>query len=185
MAALRDRLSRDFQNVRSYIQSGNVLLESHLSAVEVATHLERWLPSAFTLDSELIRVLVLDAATYLRVIADAPPGFGAEPEKYRYDVGFYVGVTAADVEPYMSVNPDVDEVAYGERAFYYRRLSALASRTRLTAIMGTAIYPSLTLRNWRTAVSLAGMLELPTDAVRRRLFDETESRAAAVGTGRA
>jgi uncharacterized protein (DUF1697 family) len=160
MPALRDHLSSDFENVRTYIQSGNVLLESHLSAGEVATHAERRLPTAFDLDSELIRVLALDATAYLEVIAGAPPGFGTQPEMYRYDVGFYVGVTAADVEPHMSVNPDVDEVTCGERAFYYRRISALASRTRLTRIMSTPVYASLTLRNWRTAMSLAEMLKL-------------------------
>jgi uncharacterized protein (DUF1697 family) len=159
MAALRDRLSEDFRNVRTYLQSGNVLLESALPAGEMATHLEHWLPTAFDLESELIRVLVLDATAYLEVVADAPPGFGTRPETYRYDVGFYVGITAADVEAYMSVNPDVDEVAYGGRAFYFRRISALASRTRLTRIMGTPIYASLTLRNWRTTTSIAGMLE--------------------------
>jgi uncharacterized protein (DUF1697 family) len=80
-------------------------------------------------------------------------------ERYRYDVGFYVGVTADDVQPHMSVDPEVDEVAHGERAFYHRRISALASRTRLTRIMSTPIYASLTLRKRRTTTSLAGMLE--------------------------
>jgi uncharacterized protein (DUF1697 family) len=159
MPALRDHLSRDFTNVRTYIQSGNVVLESPLSAGGVAAHVERWLPATFDLDSGLIRVLVLDATAYLQVIAGAPPGFGTEPETYRYDVGFYVGVTAAEVEPFMSVNPDVDEVTIGDRAFYYRRVSALASRTRLTKVMGTVIYASLTLRNWRTTVAIADMLE--------------------------
>jgi uncharacterized protein (DUF1697 family) len=160
MPALRDHLSNVFENVRTYIQSGNVLLDSDLTAGEVATHVERWLPTAFDLDAELIRVLVLDAPAYREVIAGAPPGFGTQPETYRYDVGFYVGVTAADVEPHLSVNADVDEATIGERAFYYRRISALASRTRLTRIMSTPLYASLTLRNWRTAVSLADMLEL-------------------------
>lgn len=161
MAALRERLARDFGDVRTYIQSGNLLLDSDLAADELAGRIERDLPAAFDLDSELIRVLALDATSYREVVEDAPPGFGADPETYRYDVAFYVGVTAADVEPYVTVNPDVDEVTLGRRAFYHRRVAAMASRSRLSKIISTPIYPSLTIRNWRTTTALAEMLDAP------------------------
>jgi uncharacterized protein (DUF1697 family) len=152
----------DCTEVRSYIQSGNVVLDSDLSASELAAQIERSLPGAFDLDSELIRVLVLDRKAYREVIEGAPAGFGADAEKYRYDVGFYVGVTAADVEPYISVNPDVDDVTCGKRAFYHRRVAALASRSRLSKIAGTPVYASLTIRNWRTVTTLAEMVEAPS-----------------------
>jgi uncharacterized protein (DUF1697 family) len=161
MAALREHLSENCTEVRSYIQSGNLVLDSELSAGKVAVRIERSLPGAFDLDSELIRVLVLDRRAYREVIESAPAGFGADAEKYRYDVGFYVGVTAADVEPYISVNPEVDEVTCGTRAFYHRRVAALASGSRVSKIIGTPVYASLTIRNWRTVTTLAEMLEAP------------------------
>ena len=126
---------------------------------EVAARIERGLPGAFALDSELIRVLVLDRKAYRQVITGAPAGFGDEPDTYRYDVGFYVGVGAAEVEPFLTVNPEVDEVTCGKRAFYHRRVAALASRSRLSKIVGTPVYASLTIRNWRTTVALAEMLD--------------------------
>jgi uncharacterized protein (DUF1697 family) len=158
MAALRDVLAEDFGEVRTYIQSGNVALDSTESAAGVATHLERLLPSAFDLDSELIRVLVLDRDSYAQVVAEAPPGFGSDNDTYRYDVGFFVGVSAADVEPHVPTNPDVDVVSWGEHAFYHRRVIALASRSRVNRVVGTPAYASLTIRNWRTTTTLAGML---------------------------
>ena len=161
MAALRDHLAGDFGNVRTYSQSGNVLLDSDLPADRLAAHIERGLPAAFDLDSELVRVLVLDPAAYREVIEEAPPGFGADSDTYRYDVGFYVGVTAAEVEPWIKVNPEVDEVTCANRAFYHRRVAALASRSRVSTIIGTPVYQFLTIRNWRTVTSLAGMLEAP------------------------
>jgi uncharacterized protein (DUF1697 family) len=100
-----------------------------------------------------------DSAAYREVIDGAPPGFGTDPENYRYDVGFYVGVTAAEVAPYITVNPDVEETTCGKRAFYHRRLTALASRSRLSTIAGTPVYASLTIRNWRTTTALAEMLD--------------------------
>ena len=159
MAGLREHLAGTFTDVVTYIQSGNAVLDSDQSAPEVAASIERSLPGAFALDSELVRVLVLDRKAYREIISGAPAGFGDDPDTYRYDVGFYVGVGAAEVEPYITVNPEVDEVTCGERAFYHRRIAALASRSRLSKIVGTPVYPSLTIRNWRTTVALAEMLD--------------------------
>jgi uncharacterized protein (DUF1697 family) len=165
MAALRERLAGTYDGVQTYIQSGNLLLDSDLGAAGVAAEIEKLLPTAFELDSQLIRALVLDSDAYREVIDGAPRGFGADPEKYRYDVGFYMGVTAAEVEPHIPVNPDVDDVLVGERAFYHRRVAALASRSRVNKIIGTPVYPSLTLRNWRTTTKLGEMLlAAPQDA---------------------
>lgn len=159
MPALRDHLDSHFTDVRSYIQTGNVLLSSDLPAVDVAAHIEGSLSTRFDLDSELIRVLVLDSSAFRSILGDAPPGFGSEPEKYRYDVGFYLGVTTSDVEPHVQVHPDVDDVAFGDLAFYHRRVTALASRSRVSRIIGTPVYASLTIRNWRTVTALGEMLE--------------------------
>lgn len=158
MAELCRRLSTDYTDVRSYIQSGNVVLDSDLAADEVAAHIEQALPTYFRLDSPAIRVLVLDGDAYREVVDEAPPAFGADPETYRYDVGFFMGVTADEVEPHLSVHPEVDQVACGSRAFYHQRVAALASRSRLSKIVGTPVYPSLTIRNWRTTLKLADML---------------------------
>jgi uncharacterized protein (DUF1697 family) len=158
MAALKSVLADAYADVQTYIQSGNLLLDSDLTALDVAAAIETLLPTAFDLDSELIRVLVLDSGAYREVLEGAPSGFGADPETYRYDVGFYMGVTAAEVEPHIVVNPEVDDVLVGERAFYHRRVAALASRSRLNKIIGTPVYPSLTLRNWRTTTTLGEML---------------------------
>lgn len=159
MAALRDHLAEDFSRVRTYIQSGNLLLDSELSAVEVTARIDAGLPVKFSLDSQLVRVLVLDADAFREVVTAAPDGFGSESDRYRYDVVFYMDVTAAEVEPFIAVNPEVDQAVVGERAAYYRRLTAKTTRSRMTKIIGSPIYSSLTIRNWNTTVKLAAMLE--------------------------
>jgi uncharacterized protein (DUF1697 family) len=160
MAGLREHLGREFADVRTYIQSGNVVLRSAASAAEVADRIERTLPTAFALDSELIRVLALEETAYRSVLADAPEGFGSEPDTYRYDVGFYVGVEADEVAPHLRANPDVDQVTCGPLAFYHRRVTALATRSWLSRVVGTPVYPLLTIRNWRTTATLGEMLSL-------------------------
>lgn len=163
MPALREQLAARaggrYSDVRSYIQSGNLLLRSDLGPDEVAAHVERTLPSAFPLDSSLVRVLVLGEDAYRHVVEQAPPGFGSDPDTYRYDVGFYLGATRDEVEPHLRAHPEVDQVTCGDLAFYHRRLAERASSSWLTRIVGTPVYASLTLRNWRTTTTLHAMLD--------------------------
>src|SRR4051794_13265482 len=97
MAELRSVLEGlGFSNVSTYIASGNVLLDSDLSAAEVAAKIEDALPKAFKLDAELIRVLALSAADLEAVVDRRPKGFGDEPAKYHSDAIFLMGIDAAE-----------------------------------------------------------------------------------------
>lgn len=160
MADLRSFLTlAGFENVSTYIQSGNIVLGSDLVAADVQEIIEDSLPKAFSLDSELIRALVLSGEELAEIVADAPKGFGTEPQLFHYDVAFYMGVTADDVMQYVRVNPDVDQVTAGDSALYFARVSALRSKSRMSSIAGTPVYKSLTIRNWRTTTALLGMME--------------------------
>lgn len=159
MADLRAHLDPHFTDVRTYIQSGNVLLESDLSADQVAQHIDGNLRSAFTIDSDLVRVLVLDRDAFHEVVAGAPDGFGSDPDTYRYDVFFHMGVTAAEVKPDIVTHPEVDEVMVGERATYHRRIAARASSSRVNKITSSPVYAGLTIRNWNTTTKLAALLD--------------------------
>ena len=58
MAALKSFLEGlGFEQVRTYIQSGNAIVQSDLAAASIARKMEKELGSAFTLDSDLIKVL--------------------------------------------------------------------------------------------------------------------------------
>jgi uncharacterized protein (DUF1697 family) len=60
MAALRECLEKlGFADVTTYIASGNVILSSDKSAKAVKPLIENALLKSFTLDSELIKVLIL------------------------------------------------------------------------------------------------------------------------------
>ena len=48
-----------FENVTTLLQSGNVVLRSKLATGAIGRKIEKTLPSAFTLDSSLIKVLAL------------------------------------------------------------------------------------------------------------------------------
>lgn len=162
MTALRAHFERlGHAGVETYIASGNVLFSARSSnkralvkALEAALSLE------FAYES---RVVLLSAAELARVVSEAPPGFGRDPKKYRYDVLFVKEpFTAKQALPEVPAKPGVDEVFAGKHALYFRRLIAKASQSRLARIVGLPVYRNLTIRNWNTTLKLAELAARPS-----------------------
>lgn len=84
-----------FNNVLTYIQSGNVLLQSDLDAKTLSEKIEKSLPSRFKLDSAIIKVLALSYGQLQAIIDNKPDGFGEQPEMYHSDVIFLMGIDTA------------------------------------------------------------------------------------------
>jgi uncharacterized protein (DUF1697 family) len=165
MAELRALLERlGYADVATYIASGNVVLSSDQSAAEIKRAVEAALPETFRLDSELVAVLVLTDAQLRAVVDGKPPGFGEEPERYHSDVIFLIGIDAAEAIEVFDPRPGVDRVWPGDGVIYSQRLSAQRTKSRLSRIMGTPAYRSMTIRNWATTVALGELLERPTSA---------------------
>src|SRR6476469_672709 len=84
MADLRACLEADgFGDVRTYIQSGNVLFTASGSLATLTTRLERTLSAGFCYEA----TVAVRSARQLRAIVDgAPEGFGVDRERFRPDV---------------------------------------------------------------------------------------------------
>lgn len=160
MAGLRQFLEGlGYTNVSTYIASGNVLLMSDKSPRQIKTEIEEKLPGAFKLDSELIAVLVLTRDQLKAVVDQRPTRFGEQPEKYHSDAVFLLGIDAADAMRVFDPREGVDTVWPGEGVIYSQRLSALRTKSRLSKIVGTPAYKSMTIRNWNTTTTLLELLE--------------------------
>ena len=97
MAALRTRLANlGFERVSTYIASGNVVLRSAEPAERVREQIEAALLDGFSLDDELIKVLVLNRDQLRVVIEDRPEGFGARPDKYHSDAIFMMNIAVEE-----------------------------------------------------------------------------------------
>jgi uncharacterized protein (DUF1697 family) len=148
-----------FANVSTYIASGNVLLSSGESAAEIKARIEADLIKSFKLDSELIKVLVLSRRQLQSVVDHKPKGFGEQPEKYHSDVIFLMDIDAAQVMPVFNPREGVDKVWSGKGVIYSQRLSAERTRSRLSKIMASPLYKSMTIRTWNTTVKLLDILK--------------------------
>lgn len=145
-------------NVRTYIQSGNVIFgaeEPDKSAL--ASWLVENLSKTFQYDASL----TLRSKEEMRaIVGKAPAGFGSEPEAFRYDVIFLKEpLTAEEAMRNVSTREGVDQAFAGDGVLYFSRLISRASQSRLTRIISLPVYQSMTIRNWNTTTKLLGMLE--------------------------
>ena len=147
-----------YQNVRTYIASGNVLFESSKSAKELTKEIETLLPKKFKLDSDLIKVLVLSRAQLKAVIDNRPQGFGDQPEKYHSDAIFLINVPSSEAIKVFKPREGVDSVWQGDGVIYSQRLSAMRTKSRLGQMMSSPIYKSMTIRSWSTTLKLLDLM---------------------------
>lgn len=169
MGELRELLAElGFENVRTYIQSGNVILQSDQKAGDVARKIEKALPKRFKLDTALIRVHVLSRAELEAAIDNRPKGFGAEPGTYHSDAIFLMDVDAAEAMQAFWPREGVDVVWPGDGLIYSQRLSAQRTKSRLGRIAASPLYKSMTIRSWQTMLALRDLV---------RAVDEGEAGA--------
>ena len=140
--------------VRTYIQSGNVLFDApgKMGEEEVEQVLERRF--------RLPLVVVLRTERQLRALVEgAPEGFGQRPDEYHSDVVFLKSpLTSRQAMGVVKLREGVDAAWPGRGVVYFARLSARRTSSRMSAIVGTPEYQSMTIRSWATTTKLLSLL---------------------------
>lgn len=160
MAALRAFFeAQGFQDVTTYIQSGNVLFSSNEGASTLVPRIESGLSVAFGYTASIV---LRSKQELRRVVREAPDGFGAEPTLYRYDVIYLKKpLSAPQVLPTLPTRAGVDQGYAGNGVLYFSRLIEKASQSRLNRLASMPVYKSMTIRNWNTTLRLHEMMERP------------------------
>ena len=148
----------EFTHVATYIASGNVILDSGLSADETGALIEEMLPREFALHDGRVRVLVLSQGQLQAIVDNRPEGFGSRPDRYHSDAIFLIGIGVAEAMAVFDPRQGVDTVWPGEGVIYTQRLSAERTKSRLSKMMATPAYKSMTIRNWNTTTTVLEML---------------------------
>jgi uncharacterized protein (DUF1697 family) len=159
MPALKACFERNgFEDVSTYIQSGNVVFDSvGVGSAQLTRRIEKMLAESF----DYVPTVVVRNQRQMRAIVErAPKGFGSQPAKYRYDVFFLKEpLTASKAMKHVPTNPAVDTVHAGTGILYFSRLTAKATQSRLNKFVTSPIYPSVTNRNWNTTKKLLQLME--------------------------
>jgi uncharacterized protein (DUF1697 family) len=146
-----------YRGVATYIQSGNVLLESRAGSAPQEDDIEELLAERF---GTTITVVVRSHAELRRVVTGSPEGFGETPDTHHCDVVFLKApVTPERAMQVLDPRPGVDRAWAGAGVLYVERLRARRGESRLSRVVGTAEYRSMTIRNWNTTTRLLSLLD--------------------------
>ena len=160
MADLRSSFERHgFQNVVTYINSGNIIFDSDIID---ETALKAVCEKLVTADFDLnVQVCVISAADLHDVLAHAPVWWNKEPGM-RHDAFFVIPpMTAAEICAHVGeARAEYEKVDYYGRVIFWSAQMANFSRTRWSKISrDKAMYNSITVRNANTTLKLAELVK--------------------------
>lgn len=151
-----------FDQVRTYINSGNVVFDAgNRKADGLRRHIERSLSADLGRD---MTVVVRDTGQVGAVVAALPSSWQNDGD-YRSEVYFSDLFMAPDGLELLPLTPGLEEVLFVPGAVLCRIPRPLLTKSRLTKIVGTDLYRQLTARNLNTVRKLHDLL-LEADAVR-------------------
>ncbi len=161
MADLKTALSESgLDNVRTYINSGNVLFESNDSDEVRLTELcEKTIEHQFGF---LVECVVLSEKKYKHLIDDAPQWWGNTDDKnMRSDALFVLrrGTAQAVVDKVGDVNNEYEWVEQLDTVVYWTVDMRKYSRARLPKIIGSSEYKTVSMRSSTTTRKLYALLD--------------------------
>lgn len=158
MPALRDALEEaGFGDVKTYVQSGNVVLTSRAAPATVARKVERVITDRFGLD---VDVVVRTRDEIAEVVRRNPLGKVAKDPK-RYQVSFL------DRKPNAKVVDNLAALAVGSeqlvadgRELYAWHPDGVARSKLWAALAGRGLGVTATARNWTTVTKLLELADM-------------------------
>lgn len=159
MPALREALTdAGYDDVETYVQSGNVVLSAGEKAGELEARLERLIEERFEL---AIPVVVRTGAQLAKVVDKNPLGHVAENPK-RYQVAFLrskLAREAADALKAAAIEPE--QVVIDGHEIYAWHPAGVARSKLWSTIASKKLGVDATARNWTTVTTLLYMASGP------------------------
>ena len=157
MADLKNLLSSmGLQQVKTYIQSGNVLFESEEGAEQLSKKIEDELNQTFGFP---VPVVLRTAEEFQKIINDCPYSSDSLREGESVQVAFLGGEPAREgIDHMYTYNNELEECKIkGKEVYFYFRKSIRESKL---ATQLPKLHVPATVRNWKTVVKLDEMLKL-------------------------
>jgi uncharacterized protein (DUF1697 family) len=142
-----------FENVSTYINSGNILFDSELDESAAKSACEDLITAGFNLD---IPVCVISAADLREALAHAPDWWN-NIQDARHDAFFVIPpMTAEKLCAHIGqVKEEYEKLGYHGRVVFWSAPMATFSRTRISKISkDKAMYNAITVRGANTALRL-------------------------------
>ena len=147
-----------FTNVRTYIQSGNIVFRAAPGGTaQLTARVEAGLSDRF---SYAARAVVLSHADYRTLLDAAPTAWGDDPA-YRHNALFTLaGTTPAQVLASIPpIKEELESVAAGPGVVFWSAEKERVTRSAFVKLPAHPIYQQVTIRNHNTVRKLATLLE--------------------------
>jgi uncharacterized protein (DUF1697 family) len=145
-----------FDDVSTYIASGNVLFATDGDADRLADTIEHAIEERFELP---VKVVVLDRTAYGRIVRAIPKAWIGD-DAVRANIAFVrPGTDARKVVGELDPDPEVEEVKAVKGAILWATRRDALNRSALRKLIAGAAYKELTVRNLNTTLKLQKLLD--------------------------
>lgn len=145
-----------FEDVSTYIASGNVIFTSQGKSAALESRIERVLSKAFGYEA---RVLVRSRSELASTLKAAPKGW---PDKRRRCNVVFLKAPLTPKAALAAIPPlhkEVDSLAAGPRALYLGQLLAKMPKSRVSKIASIPEYKSMTIRTYATCERILALMD--------------------------
>lgn len=149
-----------FNNVSTYINSGNVLLDSPLPSLDLATSaIESVIEKASGFS---IHVIVLSHEDFSNIAKSIPEGW-TNDTAMRCDIMFlWKDVDRPEIMESLIIKPGIDRVLYVPGALIWSIDRNNVTRSGMLKLIGTGLYKRMTIRNCNTVRKLEALSLAPS-----------------------
>lgn len=160
MPALREALAAaGFENPRTYVQSGNIVMGTDVDGTELTDRVEGLITQHFGLT---ISAVARNAHEFARVIAENPYPQQSKQRPKHFQVSFVEGTLRADLQSVLEelATPSERVTVAGRHIYAWHPDGAARSKlwSKLAAKGGLGRDVTVTSRNWSTVLNLHEMV---------------------------
>jgi uncharacterized protein (DUF1697 family) len=158
MQDLKLALSRELQEVTTYIQSGNVIFKSTSDDKQkLADTIKSSIQKNFKLD---VDIAVFSKDEWQEIIDQAPRWWGKDAG-WKHNMIIMIGPAdiAETIKAIGELKPDIERVSPGRGVIYQSISWDQFGRTTSGKIASNPIYKKMTVRNYNTATKLAALAQ--------------------------
>lgn len=160
MADLKTALEKNtFENVHTYIQSGNVIFESvEKDTDKLSAMVSSVIEATFQLP---VGAAVFSQQDWQQVIDDAPEWWGRD-EGWKHNLlimikPYDMKETAAVFE---RLKPGIEKIEPGQGVLYQSLLFQKFGQTSASKLISSPLYKRMTIRNYNTATKLCTIMKV-------------------------
>ena len=145
-----------FGNVKTYINSGNVIFETSNPEAGLVKTIETAIEKHFGF---AVRVIVRDQASIEKLVRAIPKTW-VNDKAMRCDVMIlWKEIDNPKILEQLPFNPYLEDLKYFPGAVVWRISRANVTKTRMTKILGTDLYKQITIRNVNTVRKLHELMQ--------------------------